>query len=182
VVGEEDVVARLEPNVLADAFKIAINVDTRYRLAVVISGGTILGALLMGVINNGLDTVSVVKVGAGTAGISCIQDAGQWTGIMDEPTVGIDPQSRRNILEMVKALNAQGMTVLYTTHYMEEAEELSHRMPAATMPKKVRMRRSLSTLRRMMASGKESPMTDIMNASTVPSAAPLPSRACMANR
>lgn len=41
--GEEDVVARLEPNILADAFKIAVNVDTRYRLAVVISGGTILG-------------------------------------------------------------------------------------------------------------------------------------------
>ena len=45
--------------------------------------------------------------------------------IMDEPTVGIDPQSRRNILENVKELNQQGMTVLYTTHYMEEAQELS---------------------------------------------------------
>ncbi|GAB4273954.1 MAG: ABC transporter ATP-binding protein [Candidatus Promineifilaceae bacterium] len=47
---------------------------------------------------------------------------------MDEPTVGIDPQSRRRILDTVKALNAEGMTVLYTTHYMEEAEELSHRI------------------------------------------------------
>ncbi len=47
---------------------------------------------------------------------------------MDEPTVGIDPQSRRNILDTVKALNRQGMTVLYTTHYMEEAQELSHRV------------------------------------------------------
>ena len=45
--------------------------------------------------------------------------------IMDEPTVGIDPQSRRHILDSVKALNRQGMTVLYTIHYMEEAEELS---------------------------------------------------------
>ena len=45
--------------------------------------------------------------------------------IMDEPTVGIDPQSRRNILDNVKELNQQGMTVLYTTHYMEEAQELS---------------------------------------------------------
>jgi ABC-2 type transport system ATP-binding protein len=47
---------------------------------------------------------------------------------MDEPTVGIDPQSRRNILEMVKELRSQGMTVLYTTHYMEEAAELSDRV------------------------------------------------------
>lgn len=47
---------------------------------------------------------------------------------MDEPTVGIDPQSRRNILDTVKTLNQQGMTVLYTTHYMEEAQELSHRV------------------------------------------------------
>jgi ABC-2 type transport system ATP-binding protein len=45
--------------------------------------------------------------------------------IMDEPTVGIDPQSRRSILDSVKEFNRQGMTVLYTTHYMEEAQELS---------------------------------------------------------
>ncbi|MFZ5908956.1 MAG: ATP-binding cassette domain-containing protein [Chloroflexota bacterium] len=44
---------------------------------------------------------------------------------MDEPTVGIDPQSRRNILDSVVALKEAGMTVLYTTHYMEEAQELS---------------------------------------------------------
>jgi len=47
---------------------------------------------------------------------------------MDEPTVGIDPQSRRSILDMVQDLNRQGMTVLYTTHYMEEAQELSDRV------------------------------------------------------
>jgi ABC-2 type transport system ATP-binding protein len=46
--------------------------------------------------------------------------------IMDEPTVGIDPQSRRHILESVKELNRAGMTVLYTTHYMEEVEEIAH--------------------------------------------------------
>jgi ABC-2 type transport system ATP-binding protein len=45
--------------------------------------------------------------------------------IMDEPTVGIDPQSRRHILEAVKDLRAKGATILYTTHYMEEAQELS---------------------------------------------------------
>jgi ABC-2 type transport system ATP-binding protein len=44
---------------------------------------------------------------------------------MDEPTVGIDPQSRRNILDSVVKLKDEGMTVLYTTHYMEEAQELS---------------------------------------------------------
>jgi ABC-2 type transport system ATP-binding protein len=48
--------------------------------------------------------------------------------IMDEPTVGIDPQSRRNILDAVKELNHAGVTILYTTHYMEEAEELSDRI------------------------------------------------------
>ena len=47
---------------------------------------------------------------------------------LDEPTVGIDPQSRRSILDGVKELNAGGVTVLYTTHYMEEAQELSHRI------------------------------------------------------
>ncbi|MBE0697889.1 MAG: ATP-binding cassette domain-containing protein [Anaerolineaceae bacterium] len=46
--------------------------------------------------------------------------------ILDEPTVGIDPQSRRSILDGVKEFNRLGMTVLYTSHYMEEVAELSH--------------------------------------------------------
>ncbi|MBB6630370.1 ABC transporter ATP-binding protein [Clostridium algidicarnis] len=44
--------------------------------------------------------------------------------IMDEPTVGIDPQSRNNILETVKKLNEQGSTIIYTSHYMEEVEAI----------------------------------------------------------
>ena len=48
--------------------------------------------------------------------------------IMDEPTVGIDPQSRNHILESVKALNASGSTVIYTSHYMEEVESLCDRI------------------------------------------------------
>jgi len=48
--------------------------------------------------------------------------------LMDEPTVGIDPQSRNHILETVKQLNASGMTVLYTSHYMEEVEFLCDRI------------------------------------------------------
>lgn len=48
--------------------------------------------------------------------------------IMDEPTVGIDPQSRNHILETVKKLTKQGMTIIYTSHYMEEAEFLCDRI------------------------------------------------------
>ncbi len=48
--------------------------------------------------------------------------------LMDEPTVGIDPQSRNHILETVKDLNRAGTTVLYTSHYMEEVEYLCDRI------------------------------------------------------
>jgi ABC-2 type transport system ATP-binding protein len=48
--------------------------------------------------------------------------------IMDEPTVGIDPQSRNHILSSIKKLSKHGMTILYTTHYMEEVEEISTRI------------------------------------------------------
>ncbi|MBU5676567.1 ABC transporter ATP-binding protein [Alkaliphilus sp. MSJ-5] len=48
--------------------------------------------------------------------------------IMDEPTVGIDPQSRNHILETVKSLREEGMTIIYTSHYMEEVEYLCDRI------------------------------------------------------
>jgi ABC-2 type transport system ATP-binding protein len=47
---------------------------------------------------------------------------------MDEPTVGIDPQSRNHILDSIKKLRDNGMTILYTTHYMEEVEAISSRI------------------------------------------------------
>ncbi|MBG6129485.1 ABC-2 type transport system ATP-binding protein [Aquimarina sp. EL_43] len=47
---------------------------------------------------------------------------------MDEPTVGIDPQSRNHIFEVIETLNEQGMTIVYTTHYMEEVERLCDRI------------------------------------------------------
>ncbi|GGG12484.1 ABC transporter ATPase [Dokdonia pacifica] len=47
---------------------------------------------------------------------------------MDEPTVGIDPQSRNHIFEVIETLNKQGMTIVYTTHYMEEVERLCNRI------------------------------------------------------
>ncbi len=48
--------------------------------------------------------------------------------VLDEPTVGVDPQSRNAILEAVDGLRAGGMSILYTTHYMEEAERLCDRI------------------------------------------------------
>ena len=48
--------------------------------------------------------------------------------ILDEPTVAVDPQSRNNILEGIKRLNEQGATVIYTSHYMEEIEQLCSRL------------------------------------------------------
>ncbi len=48
--------------------------------------------------------------------------------IMDEPTVAVDPQSRNNILEGISKLNAEGATVLYTSHYMEEVEQICTRI------------------------------------------------------
>lgn len=48
--------------------------------------------------------------------------------IMDEPTVGIDPQSRNHILESVRALRARGTTILYTSHYMEEVQAIATRV------------------------------------------------------
>jgi ABC-2 type transport system ATP-binding protein len=48
--------------------------------------------------------------------------------ILDEPTVGVDTQSRNAILETLQGLNQSGVTILYTTHYIEEAEKLCHRV------------------------------------------------------
>ncbi|MDQ2085037.1 ABC transporter ATP-binding protein [Herbivorax sp. ANBcel31] len=48
--------------------------------------------------------------------------------IMDEPTVGIDTHSRNQIIKSVKKLNSQGMTIVYTTHYIDEAEELCNKV------------------------------------------------------
>jgi ABC-2 type transport system ATP-binding protein len=48
--------------------------------------------------------------------------------LLDEPTVGIDPQARANILEFIRQLQEQGTAILYTTHYLEEAEKLCSRI------------------------------------------------------
>ncbi|MDP9360050.1 MAG: ABC transporter ATP-binding protein [Acidobacteriota bacterium] len=48
--------------------------------------------------------------------------------LLDEPTVGVDPQSRERIYQMIEALRAEGVSLIYTTHYMEEAERLCDRI------------------------------------------------------
>ena len=47
---------------------------------------------------------------------------------MDEPTVAVDPQSRQHILDGIKQLQKQGATIIYTTHYMEEVEQICDRV------------------------------------------------------
>ncbi len=60
---------------------------------------------------------------------------------LDEPTVGIDPQSRSHIFETVESLRDEGMTVLYTTHYMEEADRLCNRLAIMDHGEIIRMGR-----------------------------------------
>jgi ABC-2 type transport system ATP-binding protein len=48
--------------------------------------------------------------------------------LMDEPTVGVDPQARNRIFEMIETLRGEGVSMIYTTHYMEEAERLCDRI------------------------------------------------------
>jgi len=53
---------------------------------------------------------------------------------LDEPSTGVDPQSRKRIYDTIQDLNRQGMTVLLTTHQMEDAEKLCHRMISRQRP------------------------------------------------
>lgn len=66
---------------------------------------------------------------------------------LDEPTTGLDPQARRNLWELVRQINARGTTVVLTTHYMDEAEELCDRIAVMDHAKIV----ALDTTERLLA-------------------------------
>jgi len=72
--------------------------------------------------------------------------------MMDEPTVGIDPQARANILDVVRDIAKGGTTVLYTTHYLEEAEEFCDRI-AIMDHGKILAEGTLDELNRMLGEG-----------------------------
>lgn len=69
--------------------------------------------------------------------------------VMDEPTVGIDPQSRKHILESIKTLNASGATIIYTSHYMEEVEAICSKV-------------AIIDRGRVIAQGTKSELTDLV--------------------
>jgi ABC-2 type transport system ATP-binding protein len=71
---------------------------------------------------------------------------------LDEPTVGLDPQTRRRLWEIIKGLNQQGMTILLTTHYMEEVEYLCSRIGIVDAGKLIEMG-TLSELRQKHGAG-----------------------------
>jgi ABC-2 type transport system ATP-binding protein len=71
---------------------------------------------------------------------------------LDEPTVGLDPQTRRRLWEIIKGLNQQGMTILLTTHYMEEVEYLCNRIGIMDSGKLIKLG-SLTELRQQHGEG-----------------------------
>ena len=72
--------------------------------------------------------------------------------IMDEPTVAVDPQSRNNILEGILKLNRQGATIIYTSHYMEEVEQIASRIAIMDKGKIIAMGTN-EELKKMIKSG-----------------------------
>ena len=72
--------------------------------------------------------------------------------LLDEPTVGVDPQARLSILDVIRAVAAQGTTILYTTHYMQEAEELCQRL-AIMDHGRILAEGSVEELKRMVGEG-----------------------------
>ena len=75
--------------------------------------------------------------------------------LMDEPTVGVDPQSRNRIFEMIEQLRSEGMSIIYTTHYMEEAERLCDRVAIIDHGRVIALGTNDELVRRSFASRSE---------------------------
>jgi ABC-2 type transport system ATP-binding protein len=72
---------------------------------------------------------------------------------LDEPTTGLDPQSRRHLWGVIKRIRAEGKTIVITTHYMEEAEELCDRVAIMDQGKIVALDRPQELIKRLLAGG-----------------------------
>ncbi|MCG8501970.1 MAG: ABC transporter ATP-binding protein [Firmicutes bacterium] len=87
--------------------------------------------------------------------------------ILDEPTVGIDPQSRNHILESIKKLNEKGATIIYTSHYMEEVEAICSRVGVIdhgkliAMGTKEELKDAVSNINRIIVTLEEQTAVDI---------------------
>jgi ABC-2 type transport system ATP-binding protein len=76
---------------------------------------------------------------------------------LDEPTTGLDPQARRNLWDLIKAIRLQGTTVIITTHYMDEAEVLCDRVAIIDSGKVIAMASPDKLIDDLVASGFERP-------------------------
>jgi len=76
---------------------------------------------------------------------------------LDEPTTGLDPQARRNLWELIKNIKAQGTTVILTTHYMDEAEQLCDRIAIIDAGKIISLASPDKMIDDLVASGFERP-------------------------
>jgi ABC-2 type transport system ATP-binding protein len=87
------------------------------------------GLRLAGLVERRRDRVATFSGGMQRRlNLACAVVHGPKLLLLDEPTVGVDPQSRAHLFECLKTLRAEGLTMIYSTHYMEEAETLCNRV------------------------------------------------------
>ena len=76
---------------------------------------------------------------------------------MDEPTTGLDPQARRNLWELIKQTQAKGVTIILTTHYMEEAEQLCKRVAIMDRGKIIALDTPQNLIKKLLKKGFKKP-------------------------